>query len=178
MHRVGRDGISFLDFSNYGIPDASLIILVFGEIDVRCHLLRIRDKTHGDLETLVKRLVYSYYQTLLDNLKRLPNSKFIIRSVVPPVEIPASLEYEFNPYGLLSDRVYTSKLLNQVLRQNAPKYGFYYLDAYTDFCNESGSMNLYFNDGNVHLNENSRSLLTHRLMETLGEIMQDRIVYL
>jgi hypothetical protein len=182
MHRVGRDGLSFLDLQRYGIPDKSIVILSFGEIDVRCHLLKVRDKEGIDLETIIERLVRSYCQTLLENLKILPQTKLIVRSVVPPVEIPADLEYEFSPYGLLEDRVYVTKMLNQSLKQHALSYGFYYLDAYTDFCDMTGQMILEFNDGNVHLNEKAKPLLTNQfltnqLMRLLEAISEDKRIY-
>jgi hypothetical protein len=68
-------------------------------------------------------------------------------------------------------------MLNQSLKQHALSYGFYYLDAYTDFCDMTGQMILEFNDGNVHLNEKAKPLLTNQLMRLLEAISEDKRIY-
>jgi hypothetical protein len=44
MHRIGRDGLNFLDMTSYGVQENEVAIFVFGEIDCRCHIGKQRDK--------------------------------------------------------------------------------------------------------------------------------------
>lgn len=45
MHRVGRDSLSFLNIKQRGVKNGDVVVYVFGEVDVRCHIGKQRDQT-------------------------------------------------------------------------------------------------------------------------------------
>lgn len=150
MHRIGRDGIDALDIRRYGIKNGDILVFIFGEIDARCHLGRIRDEENRDIEGLVAELVDSYFNAISVNRAFFNNVVCIIRFVTPPSDIYKDADFPF--YGSISDRVRITRLLNERLKYSCSKHSFYYLDGYADFAGENGVILPEYLDNTIHLN--------------------------
>src|SRR5579872_2784969 len=60
MHRIGRDGLSFLDLRMKEIEEGATIVFVYGEIDVRCHIGKQRDLFGRKQDEIIDSLARNY----------------------------------------------------------------------------------------------------------------------
>lgn len=68
MYRVGRNGLKILNFKDYNVSENDLVILTFGEIDVRCHIGKQVDFHGRELDEVLSTLVSNYLNTVLENM--------------------------------------------------------------------------------------------------------------
>lgn len=150
MHRVGRDGLSILDFNHYGVKDHDLVILTFGEIDVRCHIGKIRDRFNIDLDQVIDDLLERYFRTILYNKCFYDSILIAVYTVTPPTDqVKCDL---FTRYGKLTDRVNISRKLNEKLKTIATSHSIHIIDVYDYYADENGILLPLSSDGNVHIN--------------------------
>jgi hypothetical protein len=164
MHRIGRDGLEILDFRNFQIQENDVVILTFGEIDVRCHIGKQRDIYMRDIDSIITTLVDNYIQTLLENKTFYRNLELILYTVTPPIDRWNTTDFPI--YGTLCDRVFISKLMNQKLLIAAEKFKLKLLDVYEQYSDEQGALNLTLADESVHILNN------HAIREGLFSIIQ------
>ena len=152
MHRVGRDGIAALDFRVYQVQENDIVILSFGEIDVRCHIGKQRDLKNRELEEVIDTLLYQYLQTVRQCRSFYENIEVILYTVTPPTDQIDNPE--FPKYGSIEDRIFISKLFNRKLEKMCSSNGLKLLDVYDDYADETGALNVILSDANVHISEN------------------------
>lgn len=150
MHRIGRDGLAILNFRSLGIQENDVVVLAFGEIDVRCHIGKQRDLHLRTLEETVDTLLTNYFTTILNNQSLYNNIKVVTYTVTPP--IPEILNPEYESYGPIEDRVSISKMLNKKLLDFSTKAGIDTIDVYLDYADENGILIPELSDGNLHIN--------------------------
>jgi lysophospholipase L1-like esterase len=144
------------------IPKNSRIILSFGEIDCRCHLIRISDIKHKPLEDIVKKCVNRYVRVI----REIKNMGFdiIIWNV-----LPSSLEDKcednaniYSYYGSNKKRNDTAKMFNDTLKNNIPT-GVLLLDIFDKLVDKNGNTKKeYFWDG-IHLSQKAMPLVERML---------------
>lgn len=148
MHRIGRDGLSFLDLRTAEIKEDSVVIFVYGEIDVRCHIGKQRDLFNRSQDEIIDTLARNYLLTILQNLmhKRLT---CIVCSVTPPSLTADSPD--FPVYGSLEDRVNISRQLNAKLADLCARTGILFLDIYKEYSNADGTLNIKLAPDKTHI---------------------------
>lgn len=148
MHRIGRDGLSFLNRSEYGVKEGDTVIFVLGEIDVRCHIAK--QHALGRLvDEIIDTLARNYLSTILENKNLYKKIHCVIFAVVPPTNIAYNPDY---PYcGSLGERIEYTQMLNKKLHELCRAYRFHVIDVYKDFATPAGSLNPNLGDGNVHI---------------------------
>jgi hypothetical protein len=84
MFRIGRDNI-IVNFDKNCIQKGDTIILVYGEVDCRCHIQKqINLKRNED--DIIYELVNHYINTIQNNTMGL-DIKIIIVGVIPPLNV-------------------------------------------------------------------------------------------
>lgn len=170
MHRIGRDGISFLNLKNLGIQENQIAIFSFGEIDVRCHIGKQCDHYNRSLDEIIETLVQNYIQTVLLNRQLYHNLTCIIYSVTPPTGPDSqTFNYLYPHYGSLEDRINISKKLNTRLSSACKDTGVPFLNVYDDYALDDGSLNPALSDGNVHINDSLNIPIVQKLAQILEE---------
>ena len=152
MHRIGRDGLSLLEKWRRDIINAQngdILVFVFGEIDVRCHVLKQSEKQEVSVDVIIDKLTDSYLNTALDYKSLYEQLDVVVFNVVPPIDRIHSPPYE--QYGTLEERVEIAKKLNQDLKSKCDRHGLKFLEVYHLFSKEDGSMNPELSDGSVHI---------------------------
>lgn len=149
MHRVGRDGLRIVDLHAMGVREETVVVYVFGEIDVRCHIGKQRDVKGRDLDEVIQTLVENYLRTISQNRSRYQNQVPIVCSVTPPTDVTYNPEFPY--WGTLSDRIEITQKLNEELRHMCKAYGVLFLDIYSHYADSQGSLHSALSDGNVHI---------------------------
>ena len=158
MHRVGRDTLSF---SDYSVPKDGIVISCFGEIDIRCHIERQR-QAGRDEDAILRELVDAYMVALEHNRKN--GYKYIaVMNVVPVLEyafklhsphIKLNLESgdpSFPYLGTNDERKRYTYNINNLLHDACKQHNFGYLDVYNCHVNENGYLRPEYSDGICHI---------------------------
>jgi hypothetical protein len=161
MFRIGRDN-SIINFNKDEIHENDVTILVYGEVDCRCHLQRqINDGRNED--DIINELVNSYFQTIKNNTFD-KNLKIIIVGVIPPTKkceqesINGPITHDFPFIGSDEDRVRYTNKVNKKLEEHAINNKYIYFNPYSYYAREDGTLNFELSDLNVHLGDNSHFL--------------------
>lgn len=165
MHRVGRDGLEFLNLKKFRIKKNDYVVFVFGEIDIRCHVLKHRDTQKICLEEIISRLVYAYINTIVIN-RDLYGIRGIIFGVVPPTN--SVFNPEFPTYGSLEERIVATKMLNAHLEKLCKDYNLFFLNVYDDCATEWGDFNPALSDGNVHIATLHNEFIKQKLLHLIA----------
>jgi hypothetical protein len=166
MHRIGRDGLDILDFRAKGVPENATVVLVFGEIDVRTHVLRQRDDTGRDLDEIMMTLCTSYLRTALTNRARYEALKVVICSLVPPTNYGNNPELPF--YGSLAERSAITRGMNERLAALCAANGLLFMNIHKYFAEWSGSLNRFYADNTVHIRKEFHDIVEYELSVTAG----------
>lgn len=167
MHAIGRDGLKLLDFKRFGVCENDIVVCVFGEIDVRCHIGKQRDKQNVECEKIVDVLVDNYLETIAKNKKNFQRLHCLVMSVVPPTNKCFNKDFPF--YGSLDDRIQISKLLNSKLLLNSKKYGIYFFDIFDLVADENFTLQHKLSDRCVHVAFEHNYLVKNKLIKTILE---------
>lgn len=165
MHRVGRDGLDAVDVVRYEVPDNTHVVLVFGEIDLRSHVLRQRDERGRDLDEIIETLCTRYMQTAFLNKLRLRGGKLVVLSVVPPTVSPENPDFPF--IGPIGDRIGATKLVNTRLAELCALNDIVYLDMHKYFCSRNGLLLRSISDGIVHVRREYSDIVEYELERCL-----------
>ncbi|BDC35167.1 hypothetical protein Noda2021_11250 [Candidatus Dependentiae bacterium Noda2021] len=164
MHRVGRDGIAFLDIRQYNVVEGDTVLFVFGEIDARCHIGKIKDRDNRTLDDVLDELVSHYINTLKTNKNFYQNIMVIVSGIVPPIDSVFNPQFPY--YGTIEERVSITKQLNNKLKEQCAYCGFGFIDTYTEFADANGQLILALSE-NVHIEK----LHNRPLLEQLAKII-------
>lgn len=165
MHRVGRDGLGALDFRASGVPEKATVVLVFGEIDIRTHVLRQCDDHGRDLDEVLQTLAANFIRTALANRATYQDLQLVLCSVTPPTTGADDPALPF--YGAIETRITATKQLNALLQAQAQAHGMKYLDLYKYFFEYgSGALNRFYADNSVHIRKEFHDLVEYELSVT------------
>ena len=161
MHRVGRDGVAFLDLAALRVENC-IVVFNFGEVDCRCHIGRqVREKKRCLVE-VINTLVENYISFIEFTQRKSNHVVCVVLSVVPPTD------NVFNPdapyYGSLSDRIIITNLLNQRLQAVCLDRKITFLDPYSMFKDQEGALIYELSDRNVHINPNINHLIKNYVL--------------
>ncbi len=137
-----------LDVRSFGVQAGQYVVYVFGEIDVRTHIGRIRDKTGQGLDEILDDLVKYYIDLIVTNQQE-SQCLSIIAAIVPPSNIIENPDFPF--YGSLEDRIMIQQQLNTKLKLACQQHNLLYLDCNSNFTNPDGTLCYDMSDGHVHL---------------------------
>lgn len=170
MHRIGRDELSCLDLREFNVNDNDVVIFVFGEIDVRCHIGKQQDIMGRSLNEIIDTLVVKYVATIAKNNSFFKNLHCIIYTVVPPTDAGGN-NPQFPFYGKLEDRVVITRKLNARIEDECKKYNFSVLNIYNEYSDNNGILNLTYSDGHVHIRTDCNQKIKDKLANVLGKVL-------
>jgi hypothetical protein len=129
MHAVGRDGLDLLRLEHFGIEDGDEVVFQFGEIDVRIHIARQRDRHGRAPEEVIAALADAYIAAIDAKVASYRTLGVTLAGVVPPSNDPRLLAMPaLQPVGSIEERVGFTELLNQHLFEAAEPRGYRFLD--------------------------------------------------
>lgn len=135
------------------IKKGSWVLLSFGEIDCRAHLMKQKEKQNLSIEDVVKNCVNRYFQFVLE-VKRLGYN--VIVYAVPPTsnhDVFEDLEEQemFPHYGSFVERNYATKYFNNLLNTKCIENNVLFLSIFNLLLSEEGKTNESFFCDCIHL---------------------------
>jgi hypothetical protein len=174
MHRVGRDGLQFLNVKNFNVQENDIVVFVFGEIDVRCHIGKQRDIKKRKLKEIIDILATKYIETIKENQKQFDELTCVICCIIPPIDGLGRNNPEYPFYGELSDRITIARCLNKKLQELCIKNNLLFLDFYDLYADFQGSLNVLFADPIIHID----SIYNRAIKQKLIELVADHFIQL
>jgi len=164
MHRVGRDGV---DFFEPHVEDGDTVLCVFGEVDVRCHIVRLGRERSDGIGGIARDVARRYVDAVVMASIRLPASTFAVMGVVPPIN-PMKANVELPVVGSLAERIEAREALNRTLDQCCSSSGIIYVPVPKTFERPDGSLRRHLSDGHAHIAMDCAEPVCQAAAEKLG----------
>lgn len=149
MHRVARDGPSFVT-SLVRDPKASdVIVLMFGEIDIRTHLIPVAERTGRAVELEAQELAVRYVRRIAELKDYVKGATLVVAEPPFPSKRRPNAELPFA--GTLAQRVLVHSAVSNALRQTAEAHGISFLRMPRRYATKSGSLKRIYSDDGVHI---------------------------
>jgi|SaaInlStandDraft_5_1057022.scaffolds.fasta_scaffold25075_3 hypothetical protein len=175
MHRVGRDGVEGLKSSRewldaFGtlsprswVPTMSrgdIVAWVFGEIDVRCHLVKaVAARGEGALHDLI--------QPYLKTIAAFSAETGTLPVIVSLAPARNSHNRRFPCVGSMDERKGMTRKVNSLLRTSAPLYGARYCDLWGRVTDTQGEVLPGMLADEIHLGGKAGEALALEITQTL-----------
>jgi hypothetical protein len=134
------------------------LLLAFGEIDIRCHVIRIARRGDHTPEEVVIDLAHRYVMAAAQARYKFDFKNAIVSSVIPPTGDEGLGEYP--RIGSLKQRVEATRMFNTMLEARCKHHGLTFLNYTDDLAGEDGSLKADISDGDVHLHPQHQGLLS------------------
>lgn len=134
------------------IPKGEKVMLCFGEIDCRFHLLRQAQVQNRHLEELVNECVDRYYSVICE-IKEKGYSVMVWNAIPSAVEKNSINNEEYPFYGSMFDRNQAARLFNEYLSSRILNTDIIMIDIFNSLVTHEGlTKTEYFFDG-IHLSQ-------------------------
>ncbi len=163
MHRAGRDNQKLISLNKFNVRKSDIVVMVFGEIDMRCHIKKIAEKANKSPDIIIQDLVNRFGLGVQTITKSLNPHQVVICEIIPPIDISkdparakALRKCSFPVIGTTVERVHYNKTLNHLLKAECDRYGFTFF-KYSHKCkNAQDCLDTSFADTSVHIHQNYR----------------------
>lgn len=127
------------------------ILLAFGEIDCRAHLLRQVESQGRDVKDIVRECVERYRSVILQ--VREMGFGVLVWNAVPSTRYDKIEDQEFPVYGTCRERNLATRLFNETLQRLGPGDGFRFVSIFDHLVDQDGLTRMeYFMDP-IHLSQ-------------------------
>ena len=165
MHRVGRDGLNGLNVKELvNTQKGDVVVYVFGEIDVRRHILYQVFEKKRKQEEVINTLVKNYIDTIEENTK-FSQTLPIVFSVPPPSTQPSKKSLK-QPYTSANLRIQVTKQLNQKLQQVCQEHNILCLNINDEYATPKGYLQPK-KSGGVHISPDCNDYIKKALITLL-----------
>ena len=157
MHRIGRDN-RIINFNNAEHNTNSIICLVYGEVDCRCHIQRQIDIGRYE-DDVINELVNNYFNTIKNNIN--VYKKIIVVGIIPPTNrndyetLYGPITGEFPFIGTDEDRSKYTIKVNKLIQELCNKNEYIYFNPYHYYTRDDGTLKHELSDKTVHLGNNA-----------------------
>jgi len=146
------------------------LVLSFGEIDLRAHVLRQAQARKISTFEVINLLVDSALNGIVE-LRQVTNARIIFLAPTPPTDIVSNPEFPAS--GLLSERIawsqfFSSRIRDQLSERTIPDVKF--LDVSKIFGTSDGVLAEHHSDGNVHYGKHVGSYIVNQV-RILNEVI-------
>jgi len=160
MYSVGRD-THIYNFKPEHNNKNQIFCLVYGEVDVRCHIGKQVEKGRA-YESICTDLVSAYIKTIQALIKEY--KAIVLVGISPPVAMEDHLPCKTHsvtaqgplPFvGTNSERVKCTAYMNMLLKIACTSHGFIYFNPYDIYTRDDGCLKYELSDTCIHIGESS-----------------------
>jgi len=150
------------------VPIKSKVLLVFGEMDCRIHLVKQKDIQKRSLVDLTEECVSRYFRTVLD-VNWLGYEVMVFGGIPTAPKASEWDNEQWGHYGTHKDRNEAARLFDLRVRGECEKNGLFCLSILDLLVDKDGNTDgSYFMDG-IHLSQKAMSLIRKRMPQ---EVLQ------
>lgn len=133
------------------ILKGSDILMSFGEIDCRAHLLKQSELQKRPIKKVVSECVDRYFSVILDLKKK--GYKMWVWNVPPSTRFEKVEDKNFPVYGTNKQRNEITKLFNTLLEKKCRKYGIKFVSVYKKIIDKNGLTDMSYYFDMAHLSQ-------------------------
>lgn len=148
------------------VPKGSHVMLIFGEIDCRAHVINQAAKRSITIEDVVHSIVEAY-SGVIDEVEAL-GYKVIVYNVIPSKRKPAAQsgrEEDHIAVGTCLERNRISKLFNQYLGDYCEQNEIHFLDVFDSLIDAKGLTDTWYYLDSIHLSQRAMPIVLNRISE-------------
>ncbi len=133
------------------VPHKSKVLLCFGEIDCRAHLLKQAQAQGRDINDIVCECVGRYFSCIKEILAL--GHELLIWNVIPSTRYEKITNEEYPVYGTCAERNQVTKLFNEYTERLCEQTGCKFISIYEQLLGSDGLTQMeYFKDP-IHLSQ-------------------------
>ena len=151
MHFAGRPGTLLGVANECSVKAGDAIAWVFGEIDVRCHIVRQRDERGRTLGEVVDTLANDYVREVLGVQRAHDGVRSVIVAPIPPLDNPGYTSDDFPVYGAIEARIEATRRLRAVLAALCVRHRLLFLNVGTKYESPRGDLRWELSDHFCHI---------------------------
>jgi hypothetical protein len=167
MHRAGRDGVLAEFARDYRVRDGDTVVWVFGEIDVRCHIVRQHEFLGRDPDEIVTTLVRNFVGRMVELRASYPRLSHVVFAPIPPLDNPDYQSDRFPVHGSIAQRIAARQALVSQLRETCRPVGIPILDIASQFATVRGDLEWDKSDSFCHLAHGFQRGILEQLFELI-----------
>ncbi|MDQ7025246.1 MAG: SGNH/GDSL hydrolase family protein [Anaerolineae bacterium] len=149
------------------VPLGSRVLLVFGEIDCRAHLIRQSQQQNKPIEAIVKHCVDRYFSVALE-IRDLGYQVMIWNA--PPTTMTDISSEVFPTVGSPQERNHVTRLFNQVLDKHCIANDIPFISIFDQIVDEDNQTDMSYLMDIVHLSQRAMPLAIEELKPLVPEI--------
>jgi len=146
------------------IPKGSYVLMSFGEIDCRAHLIKQAQKQNRLITEVVPECVKRYFDVLLEIKK---DFNVIAWAVIPSTSLENIIDPRYPHVGSNHERNDVTKIFNDNLKMLAQKNAIPFISIFHQLIYPDGSTNNKFFIDKIHLSQRAMPLFIKQLEKDL-----------
>ena len=145
-----RSKDKLIEITTKVLPQNSKILMCFGEIDCRAHLIKIAKEHNRSWSEIAEKCILKYFDAIsyVSNL----GHNIIIYNAIPSSR-KNKPNTGFPTYGNCKERNEMTKIFNSHLKKNCDEHGIPFLNTFDCFVHDSGLTNRYYYKDRIHLSQ-------------------------
>lgn len=140
MHHGGQSGALLNAADQCGVKHGDAVVWVFGEIDVRCHIIRQHRQEGRQLDEVIDLLTRDYVRGILEVRSRYERSRHVVFAPIPPLDNPNYTSADLPVFGSIAERVAVTRQVRHALAALCARHGLVYLEAPATFETPQGDL--------------------------------------
>jgi hypothetical protein len=153
---------------NREIPPESKLLLCFGEIDCRAHLLKQAEIQKRDITAVVEECVKRYF-SVISEIKEL-GYETLVWNVIPTSRHDHIPNREFPVYGTCLERNHVTRLFNNCLSDICSSTGVEFISIFDELVDEQGLTREEYYFDYIHLSQKAMPLVIEKVKEIFGDL--------
>ncbi|PKA39733.1 hypothetical protein CWR43_31230 [Rhizobium sullae] len=172
MHRIARDGPAFVRAITPDLSGHDAVVLMFGEIDVRCHLIPAAEKSGRSIQAEAHNLATRYLARMAAMKADLDGTQIVLAQ--PPFPSDRRPNTELPACGTLDQRIAAHRALSAALQELAEAAGLLFLPMPPRYADSRGALRRIYSDDGVHMMPCEAKAYVSALASLLGRPLRFR----
>lgn len=147
------------------LPQQSTVLLCFGEIDCRAHLLKQADLQNLDISVVIEKCVETYAEVVREIKNR--NYNVVVWNATPSFPPGTANDPDYPAYGSCRQRNQVTKLFNLCLERHLKPAGVPFISIFNRLIKRNGDTVTRFLMDEIHLNQSAMPLVVKALNKEL-----------
>ena len=153
------------------VPQGAHVMLIFGEIDCRAHVLKQAARRSVPVSVVVEELAQNYF-SVVEEVVALGYEVIVYNAIPSRIKAPTKSRQDpdYIAIGSCLERNAAAKLFNQRLAEHCSEKGIRFLDIFDALVHRNGITNTWYYFDTIHLSQRAMPIVLNRLPEILSEL--------
>lgn len=151
MFRAGRPGELPAVAEQCIVKDGDAVVWVFGEIDVRCHVVKRHEEDGIPLPEIIANLAGNFIRGIVDVQSRYQRLVNVVFAPIPPLDNPNYQSADFPVYGTIDQRIAARRQLCAELARLCEENGILFVDCAEHYQTAHGDLRWELSDMFCHI---------------------------